>query len=223
MKAVSLLSGGIDSPVASILMAERGVEIVLVHFHNHTIQKHNVENKVERLADGISLQTKNTVKLYLVPFKEVQDAIIQSTPAEYRMIVNRRAMFYLAEEIRKKEKAEAFVTGDNLGQVASQTLPNMLLLHKTVNVPVLTPLLGMDKKEIVEMAKKYETYELSVLPYSDCCSYLVAKHPKTKAEEEKILEFEAGIKFNELVPKIVEEAKVMEFGRIPTAAEAVSE
>ncbi len=202
------MSGGIDSPVASYLMLEKGQELILVHFHNQTIQKQSVKGKVERLAKKLSEYGK--IKLYMVPFGDLQKKVIQNIQAKNRMIVYRRIMFWIAEEILKKEGAIGFVTGDCLGQVASQTLDNLGVIHKAAKLPILTPLLGLDKEEIKNIAKKIETYPLSIEPYGDCCSFMIAKHPETKAklgdiekEEEKMdisLEIKEAIEKTEITP-----------------------
>jgi len=209
MKVISLLSGGIDSAVSSYLMLKKGAEVVFVHFHNQTIQKKYVENKVVKTAKILSKFTKKKTKLYLVPFKQLQQEIIKAVPAKARMIVYRRVMFRIAEEILKKEKAKGFVTGDSMGQVASQTLDNLEVIYEAAKEPVFTPLLGMDKVDIINIAKEIETFETSILPYSDCCSFLIAKHPETKAKLDKIKEMETKLDFKKLIKKALEETKII--------------
>ena len=209
MKLISLLSGGIDSAVSSYLMLERGADIVFVHFHNQTLQKRYVENKVVKTAKIVSEAVKKKTKLYLVPFKDFQQAIIQKVAAKYRMIVYRRVMFMIAEEIRKKEDAKGFVTGDSMGQVASQTLDNISVLYEATKEPILTPLLGMDKVDIIKIAEKIGTFETSILPYSDCCSFMLAKHPETKADITKIKEMEKEIDIQKLIKDTLEKTKII--------------
>jgi len=208
-KYVSLLSGGIDSPVASYLMLEKKCELVLVHFHNQTLQKTHVKNKVIQIANVLSKY--GTVKLYLVPFKELQQKIIQTISAETRMIVYRRTMFRIAEKILETEKAQGLVTGDSMGQVASQTLDNLGVIHSAAKHPVLTPLLGMDKEEIIKIAKKIGTYEPSIEPYCDCCSFMIAKHPKTKSRLIDIENEERQMDISLDINDAVEKAEITQF------------
>ncbi|MBW2973465.1 7-cyano-7-deazaguanine synthase [Candidatus Woesearchaeota archaeon] len=209
MKLISLLSGGIDSAVSSYMLLKRGAQMVFVHFHNQTIQKRYVENKVVKTAKILSKFTKKKTKLYLVPFKQLQQEIIKKVPARYRMIVYRRVMFMIAEEILKKEKAKAFVTGDSMGQVASQTLDNLEVIYDAAKEPVFTPLLGMDKVDIIKKAEEIGTFETSILPYSDCCSFMIAKHPETRANLNKIKELESKIDFQKLIKETLEKTKII--------------
>lgn len=209
MKVISLLSGGIDSAVSSYLMLKKGADVVFVHFHNQTLQKRQVENKVVKTAKIISKFAKKKTKLYLIPFKKLQQEIIKTVSPRARMIVYRRLMFMIAEEIRKKEKAKAFVTGDSMGQVASQTLDNLEVLYDAVKEPILTPLLGMDKIDIIKKAEEIGTFETSIMPYSDCCSFLIAKHPETKAKLSQIKEMESKIDLKKLIKEALEEAKII--------------
>jgi len=205
-KYVSLLSGGIDSPVASYLMLEKEAELVLVHFHNQTAQKGAVRGKVEKLAKKLSKYGK--VKLYMIPFGEIQRKVIQSIASKNRMIVYRRIMFWIAEKILEKEGAVGFVTGDCLGQVASQTLDNLGVVHSAAKHPVLTPLLGYDKDEIKTIAKKIGTYYISTEPYNDCCSFMIDKHPETKAKLVDIEKEESNLDISEEIEKAIEEAEI---------------
>jgi thiamine biosynthesis protein ThiI len=199
-KVIVLLSGGIDSPVAAAVFLEKGVEVVLVHFFNQTPQQEGVKGKIERIAEQLSKIGKT--KLILVPFGDIQREIIKAVPANYRMIVYRRMMFRIAEKIMQKENAEALVTGDSIGQVASQTLENLRTIYSATKSTILHPLIGKDKREIMDMARKYGTYDLSNAPYEDCCSFMIAKHPSTKSRIEDIEKFEKNID----VEKLVEEA-----------------
>ncbi|MEM4263516.1 MAG: 7-cyano-7-deazaguanine synthase [Candidatus Woesearchaeota archaeon] len=209
MKLISLLSGGIDSAVSSYMLLRKGAEVIFVHFHNQTIQKKHVENKVVKIAQILAKFSKKETKLYLVPFKEVQHEIIKTVPADVRMIVYRRIMFRIADEILEKEGAKALITGDNIGQVASQTLDNIKVIHSAAKHTVLTPLLGMDKVDIIKKAQEIGTYEASILPYSDCCSYLIAKHPQTKSKLKEIEEIEAKANLTEQIKKAIKEARII--------------
>lgn len=205
-KVVSLLSGGIDSPVASWLMMKRGCNVIFIHFFNENLvpKPNKVEKIVEKLNES---QLESTA--YYIPFADLQYEIIKSVPAKYRMIVYRRYMAKIANEIAKIEGAKAIVTGDNLGQVASQTLENLECIYEASSLPIFSPLIGFDKKEIVEMAKKLGTYEISIKPYEDCCSFMVGKHPATKANVEEIKEMEKRIKFD--AEKLIEKAEKKEY------------
>jgi len=175
-RVISLLSGGIDSAVSSFLMMKRGCKIVFVHFFNYTRQSQNVELKIKNLVEILSRYQIGS-KLYMVPFREIQMEIIKNVPSRLRMLVYRRFMMRIASKIANLEKAKAFVTGDSISQVASQTLDNLNVIYSVAEKPVFTPLSGMDKEEIIDIAKKIGTYEVSISPYEDCCSFMVAKHP----------------------------------------------
>ncbi len=205
-KVVVLLSGGIDSPVAAAIFLEKGVEAVLVHFFNQTPHQEGVKGKIERLAERLSKIGK--AKLILVPFGEIQRKIIKAVPADYRMIVYRRMMFRIAERIMQKENADALVTGDSIGQVASQTLENLRTVYSATKSTVLHPLIGRDKREIMDMARKYGTYDLSNLPYEDCCSFMIARHPATKSRIQEIENFEKNMDVEGLVEGAVRQASV---------------
>ena len=201
-KLVSLLSGGIDSPVASFMMMKRGAKIIFVHFKNKTISSGAGDDKIKNLVKKLS-RFQGRSKLYIVPFEEFQKEIIAKIPSKNRMLVYRRIMFQLAEMIAKKENAKGFVTGDSLSQVASQTLENIGVIYDSANLPIFPPLIGMNKQEIIDLAVKIETYETSILPYQDCCSFLIAKHPETKAKLGDIIKQEENLEINEIVKKII--------------------
>ena len=210
-KLVSLLSGGIDSPVSSWRMINLGCKVILVHFHNYTTTSKDVKEKVVKLAKILSKYQPKT-KLYLVPFKEIQTEIIKFIPSKLRMIITRRVMLRIAGRILKKEKATALVTGDNLAQVASQTLENINAIYKATKYPILTPLIGENKEEIIEKAREIGTYETSIIPYSDCCSFLIDKHPETKAKLKEIEEVEKNLEINKLVEKALNAAEIKIIG-----------
>ena len=199
-KVVSLVSGGLDSPVASFLMMKRGARCVLVHFRNKLQMEKSVQDKVERLAKTLA-KVQGKTKLYIVPFEELQREIIANIPAEYRMLVYRRFMLRISEKVAGLEKAKALVVGDSLSQVASQTLDNIGAVYSSVKMPVLSPLMGMNKREVVDISKEIGTYETSILPYGDCCSYFVPKHPAIKASAEQLDRLESGLKIEELASR----------------------
>ncbi len=208
-KVVCLLSGGIDSPVAGFMMMKRGCEVVFVHAHNETKAKASVKSKIKKIVSKLTEYQLNS-KLYMVPFSEIQKQIILKVPAKYRMIVYRRFMIKIANEISEKENCKAIVTGDSVGQVASQTLENLEVVYEAAEKPVIPPLIGMNKEEITCLAKQIGTYEYSIIPYPDCCSFMIAKHPETKARLKEILEYEKNIKEN-IVKESVEKAEVIHF------------
>lgn len=183
MKLLCLLSGGIDSPVAAYLMQKQGCEIVLVHFQP---ANQNGDNKIIKLAQVLAAHSGKPVKLYLVPFKQVQYELIKHVDASYRMLAYRRAMLRMADMIKQQEHAAGIITGDSLGQVASQTVENLHCIYSVTKTLLITPLLGMDKKEIIVISKKIGTYEISILPYEDCCSFLISPHPATKAKKQVV-------------------------------------
>ena len=201
---VSLLSGGIDSPVASYLMMKRGCNVVFVHFHNYTSK---IEEKIEKLVAVLNKYQYKS-KLYMVPFFPIQEKIIEKIPETHRMIVYRRVMMRIAGKIAEKEGAKALVTGDNLAQVASQTLDNLNVIHSASNETVFSPLIGMDKNDIIDIAKNIATYDLSILPYPDCCTYMIAKHPETRAKKEEIESMEKELDIKALVDYGIEKAEV---------------
>lgn len=205
---VSLVSGGIDSPVAAFLAAKRGCRPVLVHFHNYTDMK--MTGKIEKIASRLSDFIPD-IKMYIVPFLFIQEAIIEKILDTHRMVVYRRLMFHVAEKIAEREKAKAFVTGDSVSQVASQTLDNINTIYEAARRPVLAPLLGYDKQEIIDLAKRIDTYGTSILPYQDCCSYMIAEHPATKTSIEEVKEMESGIDADSLVAEAAGRAEIKEF------------
>ncbi len=184
-KLICLLSGGIDSPLAAYRMLRRGCSITYVHFYNPTQVRESVKQKIFDLVDHLSKFQFKT-RLYIVKFDDIQRDIIMKVPSQVRMIIYRRVMFHIADMIRNKEHAKGFVTGDSLAQVASQTLDNVRAIYDAADYPVFHPLIGDDKDSIIKEAKEIGTYEISVRPYGDCCSYFIAKHPETHAELEKI-------------------------------------
>ena len=193
--ALSLISSGIDSPAASFKMLKRGVQLSYIHFHSAPATgKESIDN-VKKIIDKLS-EFQSSKKLFLVPFLDVQKEIMKKAPNKYWVILFRRAMIKLSCLIAKKINAKALVTGENVGQVASQTLSNINVISESTNIPILRPLIGYNKKEIVNLATQIETYKISILPYEDCCGFFVPKHPETKAKIGHIKECEKDIKFD---------------------------
>ena len=213
-KVISLISGGIDSPVSAFMIMKRGCEVIAVHFFNSTLHSPEVREKIKMIAEKLS--EFHEIRLYMVPFEDIQREIIRLIPSKYRMVVYRRSMMRMANIIAEKEDAKAIVTGDSLSQVASQTLDNLNVIYNASSLPVLSPLIGMDKEEIIEVAKKIGTYEISILPYEDCCSLMIAKHPETRAKLNEILRIESSSGFSKNCDKLereaVEKSEIFEFG-----------
>lgn len=210
-KATLLMSGGIDSPVAGFLTAKRGVEIEAVYFDSPPYTSERAKQKVIDLADRLAVFTGG-IKLHIVPFTESQLKIYESTPPEKMTILLKRAMLKAAEMIALKNGSQALVTGDSIGQVASQTMQAINAIDSAAReMPVLRPLCAMDKQEIVDIARKIETFEISTRPYEDCCTIFVAKHPETKPKKSIIENIERKIEgLDALLEKAVENTEVTE-------------
>jgi len=209
-KLIALISGGIDSPVASFRMMKRGCSVVLLHFFNYSKHSPNVKNKILDLSKELSRFQFKT-KLYLIDFKDIQQEIVKKISPEFRMIIYRRLMFKIGEEILKRESALGFVTGDSLAQVASQTIENLSVINEAAKFPIFSPLIGSDKLEITAEAKKINTYEISVLPYEDCCSFLVAQHPSTKSNLEEIKKLEEKLDVKSLIENALRNFEYFEY------------
>jgi thiamine biosynthesis protein ThiI len=197
-RLLSFLSGGLDSAVATWAMLRRGARVTAVHFHNRSHQGTAVIEKLEDLCT-ILAWAAGEMPLAIVPFEACQRAIVGACPAELRMIVYRRAMFRIASRLAAEEHALGYVTGDSLGQVASQTAENLLVIHEAADLPVYAPLIGTDKVEIVALARRIGTFDVSIRPHADCCSFLIAPHPATKSDLAQVLRIEEGIPFDALV------------------------
>ncbi|MFR4986580.1 MAG: tRNA uracil 4-sulfurtransferase ThiI [Lachnospirales bacterium] len=192
-KATVLLSGGIDSPVAAFMMAKRGVSIEAVYFNSPPYTSDRAKQKVIDLAEQLSIFT-GEIKLHIVPFTETQLKIYESVPPEKMTILLKRAMFKVAEKIAIKNNSQGLVTGDSIGQVASQTMQAIEAINSAVKeLPVFRPLCSMDKQEIIDIARKLGTFDISIRPYEDCCTIFVAKHPETKPKKSIIENIERNI------------------------------
>jgi thiamine biosynthesis protein ThiI len=202
-KVLIMLSGGIDSPVAAWRMMKRGVKALFVHFYSYPYTDKASLEKVEELAEILATWNYRT-QVYLVSFAEVQREIVTQTPAPFRVILYRRMMVRIAQQIAAAARAECLVTGESLGQVASQTLGNLRAIEEVAEIPILRPLIGDDKAEIMDLAERIGTFEISTLPHDDCCSLFVPKHPATNASLEAVQEAEAALDINALVKLAVE-------------------
>ncbi|TYO98910.1 thiamine biosynthesis protein ThiI [Geothermobacter ehrlichii] len=210
-KVVASLSGGIDSPVAAWMMMKRGCEIIFGHIRNETQFAGAAVSKIENLVSTLA-RSQRRAKLYIFPFGDIQRHIIAFVPAKERMIVYRRCMMRLLNMLAEQEGAGAIVTGDSLGQVASQTLDNMRCIQAASERPVLAPLVGLNKDEIIAIAEQVGTYEDSIQPYPDCCSFMIAPHPETRANLEEIERYEANMpQLDELLRQCLEQAELRLF------------
>ena len=180
-RVVSLLSAGIDSPVSSYMMMKRGARVIFVHFHSFPLTNKASYHNAIKLAKKLTQYQYHTL-VYLFPLIPIQEKIILNAPMKLRLILYRRMMLRLAEMVAQKERARALITGESLGQVASQTLENIAAISESVNIPILRPLIGFDKEEIIELARKIDTFGISTEPFDDCCSYMVPDNPETKAK-----------------------------------------
>ena len=199
-KATLLLSGGIDSPVAGWMIAKRGVWINAVHFHSFPYTSELAREKVLDLARKLSYSCCG-IRVHIVPFTEIQLQIRDHCPEEYTTLIMRRFMMRIAERIARQEDSGALITGESIGQVASQTMEALNVTDGVVNMPVFRPLIGFDKSEIIEIARKIDTYELSSLPYEDCCTIFTPKHPATHPKAEKVAEAEQALDAEALIEK----------------------
>ena len=206
-KALALISGGIDSPVASYLIAKRGCENVWIHFHSFPLVSNASIKKVEELA-RVFLNYQPRLKVYFVPFSEIQMKIKASVEPKYRILLYRRFMLRIAEKVAEKEECKGIVTGESLGQVSSQTLTNLGIIEEVTKFPMLRPLIGFDKEEIVEIAKEIGTYEISIKPQEDCCTLFTPKHASAAGNLEVVRKFEKNLNIKEMIEKALKEAKV---------------
>ena len=206
-RVVALLSGGIDSPVAAWRMMKRGLHVTFVHFHSAPFLSTASQEKVRRLAEVLTKYQLQS-RLYLVPFGELQRQITLSVPGDLRVIVYRRMMLRIAQRIARDVRARALVTGDVIGQVASQTLDNMTVIDRASHLTILRPLVGMDKEEIIAQAQRLGTFEISIIPDQDSCTLFTPRHPETHARRATVDDAEKTLPIEEMVATAVKEAVV---------------
>ena len=206
-RAAVLLSGGIDSPVAAYMIAKRGVELECIHFFSYPYTSELAKDKVLELA---RLMTRycGRMTVNIVSFTEIQEAIRDNCPEEYFTLIMRRFMMEISERIARDHGCGCLVTGENLGQVASQTMEAMAVTAAAVNLPIFTPLIGMDKEEIVTIARKIGTMETSILPYEDCCTVFTPKHPRTKPSLEHVIKAERKLDREALIQRALENTEL---------------
>ena len=201
--AVSLLSGGLDSPVSSWMMARRGVELEMVHFVSPPYTSQQAQDKVLELARLLTAYC-GTMVVHIVPFTEIQEEIRRKCPEEFFTLIMRRFMMRISQAIARRAGAHALVTGESLGQVASQTMLALGVTEDVVTLPVLRPLIGMDKVEIIRIAREIGTYDTSILPYEDCCTVFTPRHPAIRPQVEDVRAAEAALDVEALVAKALE-------------------
>ena len=201
-KAMLLLSGGIDSPVAGYMIAKRGVKLEAVHFFSYPYTGERAKDKVLKLA-SIVARYNGEMKVHIVPFTEIQLEIREKCPEEHLTLVMRRFMMQIAERVAKANQCQALVTGESIGQVASQTIGALNVTNDSVNTVVFRPLIGMDKEEIVEISRKIDAFETSILPYEDCCTVFTPRHPSTKPQVEKVVKSQQKLDIDRLIDEAV--------------------
>ena len=210
-KACLLLSGGIDSPVAGFMIAKRGVELCCVHYHSFPYTSERAKEKVLELARILS-EYCGKMRVYVVPFTEIQMEIHEKCPENFTTLIMRRYMMRIAEILARKDGAQALITGESIGQVASQTMEALGCTDEVVNMPVFRPCVGMDKSEIIERAEKIGTMETSALPYEDCCTVFTPKHPATHPRKDLVRRAEEKLDSEALIAAAVEGTEIVEIG-----------
>lgn len=208
-RGMLLISGGIDSPVAGYMTAKRGMKLDCIHFHSFPYTGEAAKQKVIKLASKIS-EYNGGVNLYVISFTHIQEAIHENCPEEFMITLMRRFMMRISERLAKKLGGQALVTGESLGQVASQTIESITSSNSVVTIPVLRPLICFDKIDIIEISRKIDTYETSILPYEDCCTVFLPKFPAIKPNMEKVLKAESKLDVEGLIEKAFENIEKIE-------------
>ncbi len=208
-KAAVLISGGIDSPVAAYMMAKRGIELTAVHFASPPYTSERAEEKVRELLEKVSAYS-GKMTMYTVPFTRLQEEIRDKCHEEYFTIIMRRFMMTIAEKIARQNDCQALITGESLGQVASQTIGAIACTDAVCHMPVFRPLIGMDKEEIIGISRKIDTFDISIQPYEDCCTVFTPKHPRTRPVLKNVIVEQNKIDFEPLIEEAVENVKITE-------------
>ena len=206
-RAAVLISGGIDSPVAAWMLAKRGVELIAIHFASPPYTSARAEQKVVSLLNKVAVFS-GKIEMIVVPFTKIQEEIKNNCSEDFFTIIMRRFMMKISQIIAEKYRCEALVTGESLGQVASQTMKAIACTNAAVEMPVFRPLIGLDKDEIVEIARKIDTFDISILPYEDCCTVFTPRHPRTKPNLHEVLKEESKISCYDLIKYAVENIKI---------------
>lgn len=210
-KAAILISGGIDSPVAAYMMAKRGVELTAVHFASPPYTSERAEQKVKKLLEIVS-RYSGRMTMYTVPFTEIQEQIQKNCPEELFTIIMRRFMMEIAQKVAEQNDCAALITGESLGQVASQTIHAIACTDEACSMPVFRPLIGMDKEEIISISRKIDTFETSIEPYEDCCTVFTPKHPRTRPIFKYVKQAQDELDTQALVNRALENLKVTKIG-----------
>lgn len=210
-KGLLMLSGGIDSPVAGYLAMKRGVKLEAIYFESPPHTSIEAKNKVESLARILS-SYNNEIKLHVIHFTEIQEAIYKNIPHEYLITIMRRMMYRICEKIAHRSNCKIIVNGESIGQVASQTLTSMNAINRVVNIPVIRPLACFDKLEIIDLAEKIGTFQTSILPYEDCCTIFVPDHPVINPEISKCEEYEKLIPYEKLIQESIQNHEIIHIG-----------
>jgi thiamine biosynthesis protein ThiI len=209
-KVLTLVSGGIDSPVAAYLMAKRGAENIWLHFHSFPLTSRASIEKTEELAK-VFLNYQPKIKVHFIPFSEIQKEIKLKIPAKYRVLFYRKIMLEIAQEIAREENVQALVSGESLGQVSSQTLPNFNITQENIKIPIMRPLIALDKEEIINLAKQIGTFEISIKPQEDCCTLFVPKGQTAAGNIETVHKLEKEIKLSRLISQSMRKAQIKFF------------
>ena len=207
-KGMLMLSGGIDSPVAAYLAMKRGVHVEALYFEAIPHTSLNARNKVIELCKKLSIYT-SSIKLHIVPFTEIQEAIYKTADQDYVITIMRRMMYRITERMAKRRKCLAIINGESIGQVASQTLTSMKVINSVTNMPVIRPVACLDKLEIMEIARKIDTYDISILPYEDCCTVFVPKHPVINPKLSLCEEMETRFDYNNMINTTLKNIKTI--------------
>lgn len=210
-KGMLMLSGGLDSPVAGYLAMKRGLRVEAVHFFSPPYTSERAKQKVIDLMEKL-VHVGGKMRLHIVPFTEIQELIQKEIPESYLMTTTRRLMLRITDIIREKHDGLAIISGESLGQVASQTIESMYTINEVTNTPILRPLITMDKSEIIEIAKEIDTHDISIRPHEDCCTIFVPANPKTNPRREKVNQFESTVDFAPYINRAVEQTKTMVIG-----------
>jgi len=209
-KVITLMSGGIDSPVASYLINKKGVENIWVHFHSFPLVSKSSIEKIKEFSE-IFLNYQKHLKIYFIPFQKIQMEIKVKIPAKYRILLYRRMMFKIAEIIAQKEKAQALVTGESLAQVSSQTLANIKIIEEEIKLPIFRPLISLDKEEIISLAKKIKSYQISIKPQEDCCTLFTPKHSSAEGNFKIVKELEKKLEIGKMIDEALKETIIEKF------------